>query len=825
MHDFAPATSITLEFYMLTESEDPDVEGAEIRLTGDGGQKECGIWFASGLFGHTDPGWIGVEQYHPTLGSIWTPVMEYDEGIWYYVRREVDFVAGTGSVYVEEVDNPSNNAFADLPPTGIVTYVDELRLLSSNSGKTDSYVDGIQITAGPATLEIEPDEYCVTDVNGDVLVYITLNDIDPAHPIYGATFNVEWDPSFCWQLCDLPDVEPVAPFEQIGEDTGPGFARYSVGIPSLEGITDAQAIAVLCFHADLPPDGCCVETLSLVVGPPGWTTMLTGEDTPPYIYYSEPILGPDQQIRLDAEAPIIDTCVPEQVEDTDPGDCTWNPSAGDIEQPIWTENCEDCTTDLTFVRSDGKPDLNQEYQLGETFIDWTIEDCCTNAVGCTTRIVVEDNEPPGIDPPTWVYDVSVGPDCTWTLPDGTTGMYTITDNCEPDPNITQVPPAGTVWGPGSYTMTVNVNDSHGNNTSGVYFVNVRDTDAPVITLAPDDVEIYTDAGKCTGMFEWDFAAVDNCNCVTLSCDYPSGTDFPLGVTTVTCVAADCADPVNETTHVFTVEVTPFWQVEIQVDLSGWIHDGPFDRCMQFEMRDCDGVLPDQDFITPLEMVMANGVTIVDVPVGTPDCEEGFYTCAQAKDIRYSLRRTVEGPGKVDITPDGRMFVLNFVGADALLLGDLDANGWVDIDDWARWNYQLLGGMIPTIPVNPCDGPPDPTDQLQQHGDYSGDGFVTGIDFSHLHEHYAQSDDPACFAMGLAMGSDPRLTIPVAELEDMGIVDAAQYDSNGDGQVTGYEVGLTDEPTPVPAQTKAVQAAPVRQIGASDSSRMRFDLMD
>ena len=676
---------------------------------------------------------------------------------------------------------------------------------------------------GPETLQIEPDEFCVTDVNGDVLVYITLNDIDPAHPIYGATFNVEWDPNSCWQLCSPPDVEPVAPFEQIGEDTGPGFARYSVGIPSLEGITDAQAIAVLCFHADLPPDGCCVETLSLVVGPPGWTTELTGEDTPPYIYHSEPNLGPDQQIRLDAEAPIIETCVSEQIEDTDPGDCRWDPVSGDIEQPTWTENCPDCPGTLTFVRSDGKTGLNQRYQLGETFIYWTIEDCCTNAVGCTTRIVVEDNEPPVIDPPTATYNVSVGPDCTWTLPDGTTGMYTVTDNCDPDPNITQVPPAGTVWGPGSYTVTVNVNDSSGNNTSGVYFVNVSDTTAPVITVAPPNVEVNADAGKCTSMQEWDFAAVDNCSCVTLSCDYPNGFLFPLGVTTVTCTAADCADPPNETIHTFDVDVKAFWDVGIVVDLAGWIDDGPFDRCMAFQMFDCDGILPNQDFITPLEMVMANGATAVEVPVGAP-CEEGAYTCAQAKDIRYSLRRMVEGSGKVDITPDGRMFVINFVSADALLLGDLNGDGWVDIEDWSRWNYQFLGGMIPTIPVNPCDGPPDPTDQLQQHGDYNGDGFVTGIDFSHLHENYAKGNDPECCAKAITMGSGPRLTISVAELEDMGIVDAAQYDSNGDGQVDGYEVGLADEPTPVPAQKKAVQA-PVRRIGASDSSRMRFDLMD
>lgn len=153
-YNFSPATAVTLEFYMLTEREHPEYEGAEVRLIGDGGQKESGIWFACGLFGHTDPGWIGVEQSHPTQGRIWTPVMEYDADIWYYVRREVDLVAGSGSVYVEQADNPSNNALVDLPPTGNVTYVDEIRILSSNSGRTDCYVDDIRVTPEPAAFSL-----------------------------------------------------------------------------------------------------------------------------------------------------------------------------------------------------------------------------------------------------------------------------------------------------------------------------------------------------------------------------------------------------------------------------------------------------------------------------------------------------------------------------------------------------------------------------------------------------------------------------------------------------------------------------------------------
>ena len=80
---------------------------------------------------------------------------------------------------------------------------------------------------GPETLDIVPAEVCVTDPGGEVEVAIEISGILPVHAITGVTFNVEWDPNSCWQLCDPHDVEPVDPFEQLGEDTGPGYARFS----------------------------------------------------------------------------------------------------------------------------------------------------------------------------------------------------------------------------------------------------------------------------------------------------------------------------------------------------------------------------------------------------------------------------------------------------------------------------------------------------------------------------------------------------------------------------------------------------------------------
>jgi hypothetical protein len=201
-------------------------------------------------------------------------------------------------------------------------------------------------------------------------------------------------------------------------------------------------------------------------------------------------------------------------------------------------------------------------------------------------------------------------------------------------------------------------------------------------------------------------------------------------------------------------------------------------------------LPDRDLIADLTFETAFAPATLEVPVGLP-CMEGAYDCARAKDIRYSLWSTVWAPDKVYITPNGRRFVAEFIGDDALLLGDLNDSGYVDLDDWARWNYQFLTADIPLIPDPPCGPPPpDPTDQLQQHADFSGDGYVTALDFSHIYTHFAWGDDEMCCYDGVgAPASGPRMRIPVAELELMGLPNAAGYDRNNDGWVDAAEVGL------------------------------------
>ena len=84
-------------------------------------------------------------------------------------------------------------------------------------------------------------------------------------------------------------------------------------------------------------------------------------------------------------------------------------------------------------------------------------------------------------------------------------------------------------------------------------MSVIDSEKPNITCVKYQLD-HTDEGKPTAMVKWeDPFASDNSGNVSVTCDPPSGTDFPIGQTTITCEAADgsgnraeCSFPVSVT---------------------------------------------------------------------------------------------------------------------------------------------------------------------------------------------------------------------------------------------------------------------------------------
>jgi alpha-tubulin suppressor-like RCC1 family protein len=100
---------------------------------------------------------------------------------------------------------------------------------------------------------------------------------------------------------------------------------------------------------------------------------------------------------------------------------------------------------------------------------------------------------------------------------------------------------GTVnrWLPGSYTLTYTVTNVLGESGMATRTVIVADTTPPHL-IFPSNVAV-----DCTGkdgvvIYDFDLIAWDDCSLTALTCDWRTGNAFPIGTTSVTCVATDLA---------------------------------------------------------------------------------------------------------------------------------------------------------------------------------------------------------------------------------------------------------------------------------------------
>ena len=123
----------------------------------------------------------------------------------------------------------------------------------------------------------------------------------------------------------------------------------------------------------------------------------------------------------------------------------------------------------------------------------------------------------------------------------------------PGSGTVSVPASGSFFAVGTTTVTSTATDGAGNTASCTFTVRVNDTQAPVITC-PANITVTTAVGLCTAPVTYAVTATDNCPGVVtaLTAGLASGTNFPIGVTTVTYRATDVAG--NISTCSFTVTV-------------------------------------------------------------------------------------------------------------------------------------------------------------------------------------------------------------------------------------------------------------------------------
>ena len=128
---------------------------------------------------------------------------------------------------------------------------------------------------------------------------------------------------------------------------------------------------------------------------------------------------------------------------------------------------------------------------------------------------------------------------------------TAADNCDPNPQVTCVPPPG-FFPTGQTSVTCTAVDHCGNASTCTFTVTVQDVTSPTITC-PGDLVVCADPGQTSGgNLTYLVTASDDLPGVNFSCNPPSGGTFAVGTTPVNCLAIDVAG--NSSQCVFMVTV-------------------------------------------------------------------------------------------------------------------------------------------------------------------------------------------------------------------------------------------------------------------------------
>ncbi|WP_254627714.1 HYR domain-containing protein [Myxococcus sp. CA040A] len=189
------------------------------------------------------------------------------------------------------------------------------------------------------------------------------------------------------------------------------------------------------------------------------------------------------------------------------------------------------------------PPSGSTLPLGDTTVTVTAEDAAGNRATCTFLVTVRDTLPPVLTcPGNQVAEAGTAV----TYPPATASDVGST------PLVTYSPPSGSILPLGDTTVTVTAEDAAGNRATCTFLVTVRDTLSPVLTCPADPVVEAQDASGAVVTYEpatvTDGGAADP----VVAYSAPSGSTFPLGVTTVTVTADDAAG--NRATCTFQVTV-------------------------------------------------------------------------------------------------------------------------------------------------------------------------------------------------------------------------------------------------------------------------------
>ncbi|HEX5133629.1 MAG TPA: HYR domain-containing protein, partial [Candidatus Krumholzibacteria bacterium] len=129
---------------------------------------------------------------------------------------------------------------------------------------------------------------------------------------------------------------------------------------------------------------------------------------------------------------------------------------------------------------------------------------------------------------------------------------TATDDCDPAPQVVCEPASGSTFLLGETEVTCTATDMYGNSSTCMFTVTVTEAEPPVIVCHADTT--LECSGDGATVVEFAVTATSSCSdSVQVVCEPASGSEFPVGETTVKCTATDAFG--NSSTCEFKVTVT------------------------------------------------------------------------------------------------------------------------------------------------------------------------------------------------------------------------------------------------------------------------------
>jgi phosphatidylethanolamine-binding protein (PEBP) family uncharacterized protein len=230
--------------------------------------------------------------------------------------------------------------------------------------------------------------------------------------------------------------------------------------------------------------------------------------------------------------------------------------------PVGTDNCPGAVT----IQTTGLPS-GATFPKGTTTNTFKVTDAMGNSTTCSFTVTVNDTEFPTITCPANIVKSNDVGFCsavvTYTAPVGT-------DNCPGAVTVqTTGLPSGATYPIGVTTNTFKVTDAMGNMTTCSFTVTVNDTQFPVISC-PANIVTPNDVNLCAALVTYTPpVGTDNCpGSVTVQiAGQPSGTYFPVGITTNTFKVTDASGNITTCSFTVTVNDTQFPVITCPSDIT------------------------------------------------------------------------------------------------------------------------------------------------------------------------------------------------------------------------------------------------------------------